>query len=169
MRATSRAICLALSILLAASPRAWSQVAIPPMLGLWQGDAEIVVTWTRQRTLPVRIEIHPDDRVTGTIGEATLVGAKLIRVDDERERTARWKTDYVISSNLTGPLIRKETIWRTSVELWLDWRDQRFQGGLTTSGWKVAGSERRVLDAVLVLRRAPIKVVCETSPSLFEP
>ena len=167
MRAISRVILLALPVLLAA-PSARSQVAIPPMLGLWQGDAEITVTWTKQRTLPVRIEIHRDDRVTGTIGEATLSGARLIRVDDERASTARWKTDYLIYGNLSGPLIRKETIWRASVELWLNWRDQRFQGGLTTSGWKVAGSERRVVDAVLVLHRAPIKVVCQ-SPSLLEP
>ena len=164
-----RAILLALPMLLAVAPRARCQTAIRPMLGVWAGDAEIVVAWTRQRTLPVRIEIHSDDRVTGTIGEATLVGARLIRVDDERASAARWKTDYLISSNLTGPLIRKETIWRTSVELWLDWRDQRFQGGLTTSGWKVAGSERRAIDAVLVLHRAPIKVVCELSPLLLEP
>jgi hypothetical protein len=144
----------AVALLCLTSRSSAGQASIPPIIGTWQGDAAIRVNWTRARTLPIRLTITRDDRVTGVVGEAKLVDAMLMR-DPEQGMS------YRIEANLTGPIIRKETIWRTSVTITLDWRDDHFVGDLQTSGWKVGGIERKVLLATFTLRREPLRVVCD--------
>src|SRR5512132_4580678 len=62
----------------------------PAMTGTWSGEARIVVNWTQQKKLPVRVTIAPDGAVTGTIGDATLRDGRL-----QRNRTAIGRTLHV--------------------------------------------------------------------------
>jgi len=48
-------------------------------LGRWQGRAELTVPWTIRRTLDLRLDIHPDGGVSGTIGDAMLAHARIYR------------------------------------------------------------------------------------------
>jgi hypothetical protein len=150
LRSASRA---ALGFALVLSSAARAQVATPPMVGSWHGDARIIVNWTKQRTLPVRLVVHADDRVTGTVGDAQLADGVLVRYRADDTHTFRWKTEYLVDANLIGPVSRAENIWRTSVHLLLDWRNDHFEGGLSTSGWKLGSTERKVIDATLLLAR----------------
>jgi hypothetical protein len=72
------------------------QVVIPVMVGRWEGDAQIVVDWTRQRTLRVNIEIFANDSVTGSVGDARLVNGRFLKSPGSLPGALRWKTDYTI-------------------------------------------------------------------------
>jgi hypothetical protein len=137
------------------------QASIPPMVGTWQGNAAIRVNWTRASTLPIRLTITRDDRVTGVVGEARLVDAILMK-DPEQGMS------YSFEANLTGPIIRKENIWRTSVRITLEWRDDQFVGDLQTSGWKVGATERKPLLASFTLRRELLRVLCDLESTTID-
>jgi hypothetical protein len=143
---------IAFASMLAAPASGRSQVASPSMLGAWQGDGHVVVNWTRQRTLAVQLVLFAGDSVSGTIGDAKLVNARFMK----NAGASRWKTEYVIEGNLEGCVIRAENIWRTSVQIPLDWIDDRFEGSINTSGWKVGNAELRALTATIVLTRPPV-------------
>ena len=151
-------VVIALASILAAPAVARSQVASPSMLGPWQGDAHIVVNWTRQRTLAVKLVLYAGDSVSGTVGDAALVNGKFVRNRGALEGSLGWKTAYAIEGTLEGPVIKAENVWRPSVRIPLDWIEDRFEGGVNTSGWKVGSVEHRVLSATLVLRRPPAAV-----------
>lgn len=138
-----------------------AQTVIPPMVGMWQGDASVVSTWTHVRTIPVRITITADDRVTGTVGDATLVNAMLLKNRGDAAQSLPWKTTYIVEANLHGAVINKDNVFRTSVQIALDWRDDHFVGGFKTSGWKVGNNEARAVLADFVLYRVPLRVNCE--------
>jgi hypothetical protein len=159
---TGRARNIAVVALLCLMSRSSAgQASIPPMIGTWQGNAEIRVNWTRASALPIRLTITRDDRVTGVVGEAKLVDAMLLK-DPEQGMS------YSIEANLIGSIIRKENIWRTSVKIKLDWRDDHFVGDLQTSGWKVGGTERKALLASFTLRREPLRVLCDLEPTTID-
>ena len=129
------------------------QVVIPVMIGRWEGDAQMVVNWTRQRTLGVKIEIFANDSVAGTVGDARLVNARFLKSPGSLPGEPRWKTDYIIEANLEGPIIRAENIYRTSVRIPLNWIGDGFRGGISTSGWMVRSVEYRVVAANVLLHR----------------
>ncbi len=134
-----------------------AQAAKPPMLGVWQGEAVVVVPWLRQRKLPVTLTILANDSVSGAIGDATLVGWFTTR--DRGSRTGlRWNTDFIIIGHLAGPLIRAEGVWRPSVQIPLNWNGSEFVGGLATSGWMAGSAEHRAVEANLVLRRVVVAI-----------
>jgi hypothetical protein len=137
------------------------QTVIPPMIGAWQGDATVISSWTRARTIPVRITITADDRVTGTVGDATLVNAMLLKNRGDAAQSLPWKTAYIVEANLHGAIVNKDNVFRSSVQIALDWRDDHFAGGFKTSGWKVGANEARAVFADLVLYRAPLLVTCD--------
>ncbi len=129
------------------------QVVTPVMVGRWEGDAQMVVNWTRQRTLGVSIEIFANDSVSGTIGDAKLVNGRFLKSPGSLPGELRWKTDYVIEASLSGPIIRAENIHRPSVRIPLNWIGDGFRGGITTSGWMVRSVEYRVVAANVLLHR----------------
>lgn len=139
-----------------------SQVATPATVGRWEGEAQIVVDWTRQRTLPVNIAIFADDKVVGTIGDAKLVSGRLLRNRGWVSTVLQLKTDYIIEAYLDGAIIRAEAVERAQVQLPFNVRDGRLEGGINTSGWKAGGAERAVLAATMTLHRAPDMIICDS-------
>jgi hypothetical protein len=148
-------IGLALATFVALPAVGPGQVVIPVMVGRWEGDAQMVVTWTRKRTLGVNIEIFANDSVAGTVGDARLVNARFLKTPGSLPGELRWKTDYIIEANLEGPIIRAENIYRTSVRIPLNWIGDGFRGGISTSGWMVRSVEYRTVAANVLLHRPP--------------
>src|SRR5258706_12566509 len=48
------------------------------MVGHWEGNARIIVSWCHQTNLTVAVDIHADGSVTGKIGDATLVAGHFL-------------------------------------------------------------------------------------------
>lgn len=128
----------------------------PCLVGHWQGQAEIIVAWCRQKQLRVDIEVRPDGRATGRVGEAVLNGARLTRNRGVLGRRLGLATDWILRGELAGPLVAAEGIVRNRVSIPLDFREDRWVGGLHTSGSKFGGaSDGRLSAAGLILRREP--------------
>jgi hypothetical protein len=142
-----------------------AQTAKPPMLGVWQGEAAVVVPWLRQRKLPVTLTISANDSVSGTIGDATLVSGWLMMRDPGSRTGLRWNTDYIILGNLVGPIVRAEGVWRPAVQIPLTWNGSTFVGGLATSGWMAGGVDHRAVEANLVLRRVIVAMASRSANS----
>jgi hypothetical protein len=138
-----------------------AQAALPAMCGRWKGDADIVVNWTKARTLPVEIVIASDDRVTGKIGDATILNGRFRSNRGWLGRALRIKTDWMIDGRLDGPIIAAENIVREELMMPLDWKGSSFEGGIATSGSKIGDRETMTLTARVILRRAPDMVVCQ--------
>jgi hypothetical protein len=148
------------------SAYAASQATDPRMVGRWKGDATIFVSWTAAKSLTVQVVIAPNDSVTGTIGDARLVDGYFERNRGWLGRTLNIKTDYIITGKLDGPIIAAENIRRDRVMLPLNWKNNRFEGGVATSGTKMGGAKSMVLSAGrLVLERAPEIIICNGAPS----
>jgi hypothetical protein len=146
------------------------QVATPPMVGHWKGEASILVNWTKAKTLMVDLTIGADDHVLGTIGDARLVDGQLVSNRGWFGRVLRVKTDYRILAKLEGPIIAAEHVARESVSLPLTWKDGMFEGSLATSGTQFGGAESMILTAgKLVLRRLPDMIVCDRDPRPCQP
>ena len=143
-----------------------AQVATPLMIGRWRGEAEVVVSWPRQRTFLVDITIVSGDSVTGTIGDAKIVNGRFLSNRGPVGRFLRWKTDYIIEANLDGLVIRADSISRASVSLPLNWREGHFEGGVSTSGSKVGSAEHMALAAKLTLHRVPDMLICTSGIDL---
>ncbi|SRR6266542_1100242 len=119
----------------------------PAMTGTWTGSARIVVNWTEQKTLPIRVTIAPDGTVAGTVGDATLREARLQRNRTALGRTLHVKTDWIISGKLQGAIIQPEAIQRDSVKLPLNWMDDHYEGSVNTSGSEFGGKKSMWLAA----------------------
>lgn len=126
------------------------------LVGRWQGQAEIIVSWCRQKQLRVSLEVRPDGRVTGQVGEAALSGARLSRNRGWLGRQLGLATDWRVSGELVGPVVAAEGIVRESVSIPLDFQDGVWVGGVHTSGSKPGrAADGRLSAAGLILRRAP--------------
>jgi hypothetical protein len=144
----------ALALLPALSLRA--QVPDPGMVGAWSGDGQIVVNWTDQSFIHVRLDILADGSVTGTVGDARLTAGRISRNRGPIGRLLNIKTDYIVRGELRGPVIASEHIERDRVNLPLNWDGRTFRGGLHTSGSAFGGADRMVLTAFhLELTRTP--------------
>ena len=157
---TATSLSIAAVVALLASRGATAQVARPEMCGRWQGTADVAVNWTKARTVSVSIAITPDDRVTGMIGDASLLDAHLLSNRGWLGKTLRLKTDYLIDGRLEGPIIRDEHLVRSEVAMPLDWTGSGFVGGIATNGAKTGDAETMAFSAKVRLLRAPDMVVC---------
>ena len=146
-----RRYLLFVGMALVAESTAHAQVAAPSMTGHWTGSAQIAVNWTKARTLPVDIVIGADDRVTGKIGDATLVNGRFKSNRSWLTRALNWKTDYIVEGTLEGDIIAAEHIARESVKIPLDWIGDHFDGGVNTSGAVFAGAKSGVLAAARLI------------------
>jgi hypothetical protein len=155
MRTFGAEIALVSTLLCALPSVGAAQVVTWPMVGRWHGVAEMVTTWTRQRTLVVDIVIAGNDSVTGTVGDAALVQGRFLKNTEAVVSAPAWKSEYVIVAGLGGPVIRAENIWRMGAQILLDWRDDHFEGGISTSGLRVGTVDRQTVAAAVVLRRVP--------------
>jgi hypothetical protein len=154
-----RSRLVATLVAIGASSAMHAQTAKPPMLGVWQGVGVVVVPWTRARAIPITLNIMPNDSVSGTVGDATFVGGRFA-TRDTATAGFRWKTTYIITGNLAGPVIRDEAIWRPGISILLNWNGAEFIGGFATSGWRVGSVEYRTVEASLILHQ---KVVASAS------
>jgi hypothetical protein len=128
------------------------------MCGPWQGSAKIIVNWTQQTNLPVMVMISADGSVTGKVGDAVLEKGVFHRNRSSVGRRLNLATDYIITGQLTGPIIASEGVNRAGVKIPLNFRldhtNQFFAGGLHTSGTKFGGKKKMILSASnLTLKR----------------
>ncbi len=141
-------ILTALVALLAAWTLSAADRSLPSaMTGQFKGSAKIIVNWTKQKQLPVEVVIADDGSVTGKIGDATLEDGRLKRNRGAIGRKLNIKTDYIIVGQLSGPVIKAESIERKSVSIPLNFNDGQYAGGLHTSGSKIGGESRMKLSA----------------------
>ena len=115
---------------------AWAaeSVVTPAMVGHWEGNARIIVSWCHQTNLPVKVDIHADGSVTGTIGDAKLTEGRFESNRGWLLRKLNWATDYIIVGGLDGAIIAAEGITRARVKLPLNFSAGTFAGGVNTSG-----------------------------------
>ena len=131
-----------------------AKATLDSIAGVWCGSARIVVNWTVQKRLGVRVWIDPAGNVSGRVGDAQLVGGRLKTNRGAIGRMLRVKTDYIIVGSLEGPIIAAEGIRRARVTMPLTWTQSAFEGALHTDGRKFGGKEEMGLTASdLILRR----------------
>ena len=106
----------------------------PAMVGTWSGQAHIVVVWCQQKELPVRVEIHPDATVTGTVGDATLLDGRLGSDRGWLLRRLHWAEDYIITGKLQGNLVAAEDIRRERVFIPMGFTNGVYQWGVRGRG-----------------------------------
>lgn len=154
IRKTLLAGMVFLSLLIPEASRSQSKATRDSMTGVWCGSARIVVNWTVQKALGVRLNISPSGAVTGQVGDARLVAGRLTTNRGPVGRLLNIKTDYIIASKLEGPIIITEGITRPGVKIPLNWTGSEFRGSVHTEGWEFGGKEHMILTAAgLVLRR----------------
>jgi len=129
---------------------AWSSGGETPfarLAGCWRGSAEIIVSWCDQKELPLEIRIHPDGRVEGTVGGATLVEARLEH--NSGFLVALGNPELVLRAGLEGDIVPAESIRRDTVRLFLDPSKDgiALTGGLRTGGSKFGGKDSMQLTA----------------------
>jgi hypothetical protein len=134
--------------------RAGESIVTPAMIGHWEGTAHIVASWVHQTNLPVKVDIHADGTVSGTVGDANLTDGHFLRNRGWLFRQLNWATDYVIAGGLDGPIVAAEGITRSSVAIPLNFKDGMFKGGVNTSGtlWGGKKSQGFVAQALKLVR-----------------
>lgn len=143
-----------LSLVNPAAASSQSKATLESMAGVWCGSARIVVNWTVQKNLGVRLAIDPSGNVTGQVGDAELVAGRLRTNRGAIGRMLRIKTDYIVVGSLEGPIIAAEGIKRGRVSMPLTWTGTNFEGAVHTDGRKFGGKEHMGLTAFhLVLQR----------------
>ena len=144
-------VAILLLALLAAAPPLWAGPApFPPpeMIGEWQGDGKVIVTWCKQGRLAIHLYIRADGKVSGMVGDALIT--------DGFVRKNNWFLDwmgnpeYVIEARLDGPIVEAENIRRESIELLLDIDGHELQGGFHTSGSKTGGKESMIMTVTSI-------------------
>jgi hypothetical protein len=135
------------------------QLPDPAMMGTWSGDGQIVVNWTNQRSIHVRLVILADGSVSGEVGDARLTNGRIARNRGAIGRFLNIKTDYIVFGDLRGPVIASEHIQRDGVKMPLNWNGSEFSGGLHTSGSAFGGADRMIFTAFhLRLTREPLAI-----------
>lgn len=114
--------------------RAAESIVTPAMAGHWEGSAQIVVSWCHQTKLPVKIDIHADGSVTGTVGDAKLTEGRFQRNRGWLGRKLNLWSDYIITGGLSGAIVAAEGITRSGVKMPLNFSGDAFAGGVNTSG-----------------------------------
>ena len=131
-----------------------SRAALDSLSGVWCGSAPIMVNWTIEKKLGVRLAIAPPGDVTGQIGDAQLVAGRVKANRGAVGKMLSIKTDYIVVGKLKGPIIAAEKITRSTVKIPLNWTGSELKGGLGTDGSAFGGKEQMVLTAQdLALRR----------------
>jgi hypothetical protein len=114
--------------------RAAESIVTPAMVGHWEGNARIIVSWCHQTNLPVKVDIHADGSVTGTVGDAKLTEGRFESNRGWLGRKLNLYSDYIITGGLDGAIVAAEGITRSSVKMPLNFSDGTFAGGVNTSG-----------------------------------
>jgi beta-lactamase regulating signal transducer with metallopeptidase domain len=135
-----------------------SSVVPQKFVGRWSGRSKIIVNWTRQRWLPIDIEIKPDGTVTGQVGDSELRDG-VFRLRDWFTRLFN-PDSKMIRGNLSGAIIKNEGIEREYINLLVhnDLSDGKIIGGFHTSGWHIGGKKTMVMSGTeMVLEKVSAK------------
>jgi len=130
----TRLIATLAILLQALTSWATGSVVTPAMVGHWEGTARIVVSWCHQKNLYVKVDIHADGSVTGTVGDAKLSEGRFASNRGWLLRKLNWATDYIITGGLDGAVVASEGITRSSAKIPLNFTGGTFTGGVNTSG-----------------------------------
>ena len=122
------------ALLIACGSQAAESVVTPAMVGHWEDNARIVVSWCHQTNLPVKVDIHADGSVTGTVGDAKLTKGRFESNRGWLGRKLNLYSDYIITGGLDGAIVAAEGITRSGVKIPLNFNDGIFVGGVNTSG-----------------------------------
>ena len=140
-------IAMAIMSLAVCSSQAAKTAVTSTMVGHWEGDARIIVSWCRQTNLHVSVDIRADGSVTGKVGDTTLLNGRFERNRGWLGRKLNLATDYIIKGKLSGPIVTSEGITRDRVSIPLNFTGGAFAGGIHTSGSKFGGKEKMILSA----------------------
>ncbi|MBC8346612.1 MAG: hypothetical protein ISR82_05690 [Candidatus Marinimicrobia bacterium] len=105
----------------------------PEMVGHWEGYGHEIVNWSKADSIFFSLEIFPDGRVSGTVGDAILKNG-YIRLNLWMNRKLG-NPQYLIGGDLEGNIVEKENIYRKKLKyLILDFVEGKYVGGFHTSG-----------------------------------
>ena len=143
-----------MSLMHPAAASSQSKATLDSMTGVWCGSARIVVDWTVQKNLGLRLTIDRSGNVTGQIGDAQVTSGRVRANRGPVGRMLNIRTDYIIVGKLRGAIIADEGVQRSEVKIPVNWTGSEFQGSVHTDGSSFGGKNRMVLSASrLVLRR----------------
>jgi hypothetical protein len=153
-------LIVGLTVLLAAlNVCAAESIVTPAMVGHWEGNARIIVSWCHQKNLAVAVDIHADGNVTGKIGDATLIGGRFEANRGWLGRKLNLATDYIITGKLDGAIVAAEGIARDKIYIPLDLKDITFVGGINTSGSLCVFSSEKTMKEKMGLSARSLKLV----------
>jgi hypothetical protein len=138
---------------------ATESVVTPAMVGHWEGNARIIVSWCHQTNLPVKVDIHADGSVTGTVGDARLTEGRFGSNRGWLLRKLNWATDYIITGGLDGDIVAAEGIKRERVMIALDYNDGIFKAGVDTEGSLCVFSSEQKRKQKMALTARPLKLI----------
>jgi hypothetical protein len=152
---------LILVILLLTISNLWADktVVTPAMVGHWEGNARIIVSWCHQKNLTISVDIHADGSVTGKIGDATLTGGRFEANRGWLGRKLNLATDYIITGKLDGAIVTAEGITRDKIYIPLNLKDNAFVGGINTSGSLCVFSSEKTRKAKMGFSARSLKLI----------
>ncbi|MHC4221224.1 MAG: M56 family metallopeptidase, partial [Planctomycetota bacterium] len=146
--------------------------AVPKeFVGHWKGQAKIIVNWTKQRRLAIDIEVMPNGKVTGWVGDSQFKGATLKSNRGWLGKKLNIKTDWMIRGDLVGPVIKNENITREYINLLFNDidSDDKIKGGFHTSGKHIGNKETMVMSgARMVLVKIPAETYIPSTSTINE-
>ena len=136
------------------SPEQETNSAIPTeYIGHWKGQAKIIVNWTKQKHLPIDIEIKPDGTVTGQVGDSQFKNA-VFKLRDWLTRKFNPESNWMIKGDLIDPIIKNENIKREYINLLFDDKlngDGNITGGFHTSGRHIGDKKTMVMSGTAMV------------------
>ena len=125
------------------------------LVGRWSGVARFASTEVVDKHFPVRIHIHRDGTVTGTVGAARLLSAKFMRHRPaDRPDLTDW-SKYMVSGDLLGPVLVSEKITAAKVFIPLDPGHGELASGVNLHDSSINAEAADILSADLTLKRQP--------------
>jgi len=140
------------TLLVAGNLYAAESIVTPAMVGHWEGNARIIVSWCHQTNLTVAVDIHADGGVTGKIGGATLVGGHFLS-----HRTWPWG-HTMVTGKLDGAIVAAEGITRSDVTMICDFSDGSFKGQIDTNGSLCVFSSPKTMKEKMALTAVGLKL-----------
>ena len=130
-----------------------------PMVGHWEGKADIAVNWCSAKQLTVSVTINGNGTVAGKFGDATLKEAYIYPKPGRPSEGTTMQDKYVIEAELEGPLVAAEGIQRPDICIPIELtRDGRLAGAFMTSGSDTGEMSKRVFSGGLIpLTKTPTR------------
>ncbi|HVS18912.1 MAG TPA: hypothetical protein VMT18_09960 [Planctomycetota bacterium] len=151
MNATLRSSLLVLSALfglLAACAAPEQGVPPPGLAGSWVGEGNVNVEWVSRRRLSVALDITPYGSVTGRVGDARLVDARVRSNRNDLGRGLGLWTDWIVEGRLEGELLADEAFVAQRVSIPFDVVAGRLVGRVHAEGAFLDGRRGGRLDAI---------------------